>query len=150
MPLVELADCPRFSRAVLQSRPRARVVERPAAPLGNRHSAERLCLKTEIEWAPPLHVRRVRAGPRCVQGKKRSDVRFGTLAHATADGQQNAESDAPPGPSRRGGNLHRHTTCTLGHAVAGATITVRADDDLQAALDRARPGDTVLLEAGAT
>ena len=34
--------------------------------------------------------------------------------------------------------------------VAGATITVRAGDDLQAALDRARPGDTVLLEAGAT
>ena len=34
--------------------------------------------------------------------------------------------------------------------VAGATITVRAGEDLQAALDRARPGDTVQLEAGAT
>jgi len=34
--------------------------------------------------------------------------------------------------------------------VAGATIVVRADDDLQAALERARPGDTLLLEAGAT
>ncbi len=34
--------------------------------------------------------------------------------------------------------------------VAGATIVVRADDDLQAAIERARPGDTLLLEAGAT
>jgi hypothetical protein len=32
----------------------------------------------------------------------------------------------------------------------GATIQVRAGDDLQAALDRARPGDTLLLEPGAT
>ena len=32
----------------------------------------------------------------------------------------------------------------------GDTLVVRAGDDLQAALDRARPGDTVLLEAGAT
>jgi hypothetical protein len=37
-----------------------------------------------------------------------------------------------------------------GMPVAGATIVVRADDDLQAALDRARAGDTLLLEAGAT
>ena len=37
-----------------------------------------------------------------------------------------------------------------GIPVAGATIVVRADDDLQAAIDRARPGDTLLLEAGAT
>lgn len=35
-------------------------------------------------------------------------------------------------------------------AIDGATITVRAGGDLQAALDRARPGDTILLEAGAT
>jgi hypothetical protein len=33
---------------------------------------------------------------------------------------------------------------------AGGTIQVRAGDDLQAALDRARPGDTVALERGAT
>ena len=37
-----------------------------------------------------------------------------------------------------------------GMPVSGATIVVRADDDLQAALDRARPGDTLLLEPGAT
>ncbi len=34
--------------------------------------------------------------------------------------------------------------------VFGATITVRAGGDLQAALDQARPGDVVVLEAGAT
>ena len=34
--------------------------------------------------------------------------------------------------------------------VSGATIVVRANDDLQAAIDRARPGDTLLLEPGAT
>src|SRR5262245_51849747 len=32
----------------------------------------------------------------------------------------------------------------------GATITVRRDGDLQAALDQARPGDVIVLEAGAT
>src|SRR6476620_4592279 len=31
-----------------------------------------------------------------------------------------------------------------------ATITVRAGDNLQSALDGAKPGDTILLEAGAT
>ncbi len=35
-------------------------------------------------------------------------------------------------------------------AVNGATITVKAGGDFQAALDRAKPGDTILLEAGAT
>lgn len=35
-------------------------------------------------------------------------------------------------------------------AVRGATITVRAGGDLQKALDAAQPGDTILLEAGAT
>jgi len=34
--------------------------------------------------------------------------------------------------------------------VSGAVITVPADGNLQAALDRARPGDVVLLKAGAT
>ncbi len=34
--------------------------------------------------------------------------------------------------------------------VSGATIFVAADGDLQAALDRARPGDSILLKAGAT
>jgi hypothetical protein len=34
--------------------------------------------------------------------------------------------------------------------VNGATITVKAGGDFQAALDRANPGDTILLEAGAT
>ncbi|MGE5359790.1 MAG: hypothetical protein ACM3NQ_12305, partial [Bacteroidales bacterium] len=33
---------------------------------------------------------------------------------------------------------------------AAATITVPAGGDLQAALDRAQPGDTVLLQPGAT
>src|SRR5262249_53086009 len=33
---------------------------------------------------------------------------------------------------------------------AAATRRVKAGDDLQAALDRARPGDTLVLEAGAT
>ena len=37
-----------------------------------------------------------------------------------------------------------------GIPLAGATLVVRADDDLQAAIDRARPGDTLLLEPGAT
>src|SRR5438105_490279 len=31
-----------------------------------------------------------------------------------------------------------------------ASINVKAGDDFQAALDRARPGDTIMLEAGAT
>ncbi len=35
-------------------------------------------------------------------------------------------------------------------AVTGRTLTVRAGGDLQAALDRAQPGDVVALEAGAT
>lgn len=33
---------------------------------------------------------------------------------------------------------------------AGSTIRVRSGDDLQAAFDRAKPGDTVVVEAGAT
>lgn len=35
-------------------------------------------------------------------------------------------------------------------AAAATTIVVRAGDDLQSAIDRALPGDTILLEAGAT
>ncbi len=35
-------------------------------------------------------------------------------------------------------------------SVNGATITVKAGGDFQAALDRAKPGDTILLQAGAT
>src|SRR5438046_8619439 len=39
----------------------------------------------------------------------------------------------------------------LGCRTANAsTLTVAAGGDLQAALDRAQPGDTILLEAGAT
>ena len=34
-------------------------------------------------------------------------------------------------------------------SVAGATITVRAGGDFQSALDRAKPGDTIILQAGA-
>jgi len=37
-----------------------------------------------------------------------------------------------------------------GTPLSSATLIVRADDDLQAAIDRARPGDTLLLEPGAT
>lgn len=36
------------------------------------------------------------------------------------------------------------------HAASAATITVNAGGDLQAALNAARPGDTILLQAGAT
>src|SRR5437879_5271955 len=35
-------------------------------------------------------------------------------------------------------------------APSGATITVRGGEDLQGVLDRAQPGDEVVLEAGAT
>ena len=35
-------------------------------------------------------------------------------------------------------------------AAPAAALTVRAGDDLQAAIDQAKPGDTILLEAGAT
>lgn len=35
-------------------------------------------------------------------------------------------------------------------SASGATITVKAGGDLQAALNRAKPGDTILLQAGAT
>lgn len=41
-------------------------------------------------------------------------------------------------------------TLCLAAPAAAETITVRAGQDLQAALDRARPGDTIALEAGAT
>ncbi len=34
--------------------------------------------------------------------------------------------------------------------LSGATIVVRPDGDLQAAIDQARPGDVIVLEAGAT
>lgn len=37
-----------------------------------------------------------------------------------------------------------------GHARAVESITVRAGEDLQAAIDRAQSGDTIVLEAGAT
>lgn len=37
-----------------------------------------------------------------------------------------------------------------GESAGASVINVRAGDDLQAAIDRARPGDTLLLEAGAT
>ena len=39
---------------------------------------------------------------------------------------------------------------TLGSAASAATITVNAGGDLQAALNKAVPGDTILLQAGAT
>jgi hypothetical protein len=39
---------------------------------------------------------------------------------------------------------------TLGSAANAATITVNAGGDLQAALNKAVPGDTILLQAGAT
>ena len=35
-------------------------------------------------------------------------------------------------------------------SAVGSTITVKAGEDFQAALDRAKPGDTILLQAGAT
>src|SRR5580658_3244703 len=39
---------------------------------------------------------------------------------------------------------------TTYHRPNGSTVHVRNGQDLQAALDAARPGDTILLEAGAT
>ncbi len=41
-------------------------------------------------------------------------------------------------------------TITLPTTVTAATVTVRAGDNLQAALNAAQPGDVILLEAGAT
>ena len=41
------------------------------------------------------------------------------------------------------------TTLAAGYAHA-STLTVNAGGDLQAALNAARPGDTILLQAGAT
>ena len=46
--------------------------------------------------------------------------------------------------------LMSSTLATASGRVTGSTISVAAGDDLQAALDRARPGDTVLLAPGAT
>ncbi len=40
--------------------------------------------------------------------------------------------------------------CLLASAASAATITVNAGGDLQAALNAAQPGDTILLQAGAT
>src|SRR5574339_823913 len=48
------------------------------------------------------------------------------------------------------GALALATAAILGVRVHAATITVSAGDDLQAALDRARPGDIVVLEPRAT
>lgn len=41
-------------------------------------------------------------------------------------------------------------TAALPAGTTASSVTVRAGDDLQAALDRAQPGDTLLLESGAT
>src|SRR4051812_12803691 len=41
-------------------------------------------------------------------------------------------------------------TLTLAHTTFAATITVNAGGDLQAAIDAAKPGDTIVLQAGAT
>lgn len=44
---------------------------------------------------------------------------------------------------------HRYGVFGTGLEVTGNTITVRKGGDFQAALDRAKPGDVILLEAGA-
>ena len=41
-------------------------------------------------------------------------------------------------------------TLTLAPAASAATLTVNAGGDLQAAIDAAKPGDTIVLQAGAT
>ena len=45
---------------------------------------------------------------------------------------------------------YRNSAGGAGLEMAGNTISVRAGGDFQAALDRAKPGDTISLEAGAT
>lgn len=59
---------------------------------------------------------------------------------------------APTAPQAAdvGAELPRATVDTRMPAQTGRTISVRADDDLQDALDAARPGDVVLLQNGAT
>src|SRR5437773_11887145 len=42
------------------------------------------------------------------------------------------------------------SAAALAAAGSGSTVTVRATDDLQRALNDAKPGDTILLERGAT
>ena len=61
-------------------------------------------------------------------------------------------ASAPPPPPPGGGvlpDLPRSTVNTAYQAPTGNTIRVRQGDDLQAALDRAQPGDMVLLDANA-
>src|SRR3954466_6360676 len=41
-------------------------------------------------------------------------------------------------------------TLTLAHTTFAATLTVNAGGNLQAAIDAAKPGDTIVLQAGAT
>src|SRR5688500_14648293 len=47
-------------------------------------------------------------------------------------------------------SVERSPLCRVDAAGASSTVRVGAGEDLQAALEQARPGDTILLEAGAT
>lgn len=60
-------------------------------------------------------------------------------------GGASAQAPQPPAPEAPKAYIE-----TAYQQPAGATIRVRSGDDLQAAFDRAKPGDTVVVEAGAT
>src|SRR5271165_3266123 len=59
-----------------------------------------------------------------------------------------ASTQLPPRPPAP--ELPRTYVSTAYHRPSGTVITVRAGGNLQAALDRAQPGDVILVEAGAT
>jgi len=71
-------------------------------------------------------------------------------------GARPPQASGPPagslsGPATRTTpDLPRESVDTRYVAPTGRTINVRAGDDLQEAIDRARPGDVVMLESGAT
>ncbi len=46
--------------------------------------------------------------------------------------------------------LYKNLQTEASLEISGNTITVKQGGNFQAALDRAKPGDTILLEAGAT
>lgn len=58
-----------------------------------------------------------------------------------------AQAQGPQPPVPEAPRVYIETTY---QQPSGSTIRVRSGDDLQAAFDRAKPGDTVVLEAGAT
>src|SRR5262245_8212045 len=70
---------------------------------------------------------------------------LGLLAVTLAAPPRTVSAAAPEAPERP-----RAVVDTAPPPSPRASIMVRAGDDLQAALDKAQPGDAILLEAGAT